>query len=126
MSHDFTVTEENGEKLYKLIIVKFSLEGMKIVSKETFDQRIHFCIYFGKLDPDTGEFATSEPRYRSADKGVSIEEFETFVSEALAKFPANAEVIVNDLSKYLTVKEQFNEGMNKGFMNVVSMKGSIK
>ena len=115
---DFTVSEEKGDKLYKLIIVIFSSEGMKIISKETVDGQIHFCIYFGKVDPDTKEFLSSVPKYRSPDKGVTKEGFESFVSEKLAKMPDNAEIIVNDLTEYQTLKEQYKAGLNKGIMKV--------
>lgn len=115
---DFTVSEEKGEKIYKLITFIFPPEGIKIVSKESFDGKIHFCIYIGKVDSDTKEFITSEPRYRSADQGVTKEEFESFLSDTLAKIPERAEITVNDLSAYPTLKEQYKAGLDKGIMKV--------
>jgi len=47
MSNDFIVIESQGEKLYKLVTVIFPPEGIKIVSKESLDGKIHFCIYIG-------------------------------------------------------------------------------
>jgi hypothetical protein len=121
MSFKFTVSEERGDKLYKLIIIRLSNhEGIKIVSKEAFNEKIHFCIYLGKLDQDTKEFITKAPRYKSTDNGLTKEEFETFISETFEKMPETAEIFVNDLSSYSTLKEQFKEGLNKDFMKVVS------
>jgi hypothetical protein len=118
VSNDFTVTEKKGEKIYKLITATFPPEGIKIISKEAVDGKIHFCIYIGKVDVDTKEFITSRPRYRSPESGVTKEAFEGFLGDTLVKMPETAEITVNDLSAYSTLKEQYSAGLNRGIMKV--------
>ena len=122
MAYEFSVSEEKGDKLYKLIIIRLQVhEGIKIVSKEDFYEKIHFCIYMGALDPHTKEFVTRELKYKSVDEGIEKGGFESLIQDIINKLPEGSEVIVNDLSGYRTLKEQFKEGLNKNVMKVVSV-----
>src|SRR4030043_1772201 len=119
MSNEFIVSESSGEKLYKLIMVLFSPDrGMKIISKEIPDGRIHFRIYFGNLDPDSREFLTRELKYKSVDEGATKEEFDELLNEMLSKMPEEVEIKVHDLSQYSSLMEQFSTGVMDGFFNI--------
>jgi hypothetical protein len=121
MSYEFIVSEAKGGKLYKLITVRLLQYARKIVSKEDFHEKIHFCIYMGSMDPRTGEFTRKELTHKSIDEGITKEEFEKFINGLIARLPEETEIMVNDLSAYQTLKEQFEQGLSKKIMEVVSV-----
>ena len=125
MANNFIVSESLGEKLYKLIIVFFSPDrGMKIISKESSNRKIHFHIFFGDLNPETKEFLTQELVFKSKCEGAPKEEFDSYITNnILSQLPIGTTVQIQDLTKYQTLKEQFDEGLSRGFMKLLFPNG---
>ena len=123
MSEKFTVDEAQGDKLYKLIFIKFSPKrAMKIISKESINGKIHFVMYFGDLNPETGEFVTQKLEYKSTDEGATKGDFEEFIEENIfSKMPAGLEIQVKDLSEYQNLEEQISQGLDKGFLKFLNL-----
>lgn len=121
MTFQFFVNEESGEKLYKLIIVKLTQqEMMKIISKESKGERIHFVIRLSKLNPGTEEVISEETRYKSIEKGVTKRQFNNMVDAMISKLPESTEVKIHDLSHYKSLKDQFSAGVMDGFFRIRS------
>lgn len=119
---NFIIDESKGEKLYKLIMIKFSHKrGMKVISKEDAAWKIHFQIYFYDLDPATSELVNQELEYKSIDDGITKPDFEQFISnEILSKLPEGIKIDIQDLSKFQTLKEQLSTGLEEGFLTLIS------
>ncbi|MBI4699280.1 MAG: hypothetical protein HY758_10375 [Nitrospirae bacterium] len=121
MADRLVIEEGKGDKIYKLITIMFPSgnNGIKIISKEDFNETIHCCMHSGTFRPKTGEFTNMEIVYKSPDEGLTKEDFEGFSQVLLSKAPEETEVIVEDLSKYKTLKEQLRIGMHEKFMKVI-------
>ena len=127
MSYQFYVREESGEKLYKLIIIKLSQqEVMKIISKESKQQRIHFVIRLSQINPHTEEVVSEETKYKSIEKGVTKRQFNNMVDAMISKMPENAEVKIHDLSHYSSLMDQFSTGVIDDFFNIIEANHSKK
>ena len=123
MSEKFIIDEGQGDKLYKLIFIKFSPKrAMKVISKESINGKIHFVIYFADLEPESGEIVTQKLEYKSTDEGASKGEFEEFIEEnIIAKMPAGLEIQIKDLSEYQNLEEQISKGLDKGFLKFLNL-----
>jgi hypothetical protein len=121
MSNQFLVSESAGEKLFKLITVFFSHDrGMKIISKELLDGKIRFYGYTGEVELDTKEIETHSYLFASSDEGITKEEFNEIVNRTLSEMTEEIEVIIHDLSKYQTIQEKYNKGLQDGFLKIKS------
>ena len=123
MLEKFTVNEAQGDKLYKLIVIKFSPKrALKVISKESINGEIHFVMYFCDLNPETGEITTQKLEAKSKDEGASKEEFEELIEEDIfSKMPAGLEIQVKDLSGYQNLEEQISRGLDKGFLKFLNL-----
>lgn len=121
MSYQFYVREESGEKLYKLIIIKLSRqEVMKIISKESKQERIHFVIRLSQINSDTEEILSEETRYKSTEKGVTKRQFNNMVDAMISTTPENAEIKMHDLSHYSSLMDQFSTGVMEGILRITT------
>lgn len=117
MLKQFFVSEESGEKLYKLITIRLSHEEMmKIISKEGRKKRIHFIIRLSRTDPGSGAILNEETKYKSAENGVTQRQFDNMVQAITEKLPPDAEITIHDLSNYGTLMDQFSTGVMDGFL----------
>ena len=121
MTDRLIIEEGKGDKIYKLIVIMFPSgnNGIKIISKEDFNETIHCSMHSGTFHPKTGEFTNIELVYKSPDEGLTKEDFEGFIKVLLSKAPEETEVIVEDLSGYKTLREQFRTGLHEKFMKVI-------
>jgi hypothetical protein len=121
MSHQFYVREELGEKIYKLIIIKLSRqEVMKIISKESKQERIHFVIRLSQINSDTEGILSEETKYSSIEKGVTKRQFSNLVDAMIAKMPENTEIKIHDLSHYSSLMDQFSTGVREDILRIIT------
>lgn len=126
MTYKFTVKEESGEKLYKLIVIRFpDQSGVKFISKENLSEKIHFIIYFGTMNPVTGDFTVNKIHHTNKTNGITKENFDNLICTTLSKMTDDKEVAIHDLSKYKNLKEQYEYGLNEGFMKVTDFAGEL-
>ena len=125
MTYQFYVREESGEKLYKLIIIKLSRQGMmKIISKESKQKRIHFVIRLSEIDPGTEEILSEETKYKSMENGVTKRQFNNMVQAMISKLPPNTETKIHDLSHYSSLKDQLGTGVMDGLFDIATINHS--
>lgn len=119
---NFIIDESRGEKLYKLMMIKFSpKKGMKVISKEDPSGKIHFYIFFCDLDTVTHEVVKQNLEYKNIDGGITKTDFEQFIeNEILSKLPKGIKIDIQDLSKYQTLKDQFHAGIEERFLKLIS------
>ena len=114
------VSEETGDRLYKIAMAFSKTWGIKIISKEDSSGQIYFQIEKGDLVPGTKKFV--DGNLLKSVKGVSKDDFESMIAEmltALEKISPDFEIAVEDYSQYSTLREQVSRGIEKGEMNLI-------